>query len=172
VTSDRFLELDALPTRMALVGGGYISAEFSQLAARAGARVTVFQRGERMLPAFDPNLVGWLMEKFRELGIDVHTRAKVERIDKTADGFLVHASTDGQMQTVTADLVVHAAGRTPDLDTLDLTTGNVYAAKGRLKLNDFLQSVSNPKIFAAGDAARSGPVLHAGSKDRLRIITA
>ena len=52
---------------------------------------------------------------------------------------------------------MHAAGRAPDLDALDLATGNVVAEKGRLKLNDFLQSVSNPKIFAAGDAARSGP---------------
>ena len=158
-TSERFLELDELPARIAFVGGGYIAAEFSQLAARAGARVTVFQRGERMLPAFDPDLVGWLMEKFRELGIDVRTGSTVERIDKTAAGYLVHASTDGQAQTAAADLVVHAAGRVPDLDALDLAAGNVVVEKGRPKLNDFLQSVSNPKIYAAGDAARNGPPL-------------
>ena len=87
VTSDRFLELNALPGRIAMVGGGYIAAEFSQLAARAGAQVTVLQRAERMLPAFDPDLVGWLMEKFRELGIDVRTRSTVGRIDKTAKWF-------------------------------------------------------------------------------------
>src|SRR5216684_2197347 len=80
ITSDRFLELDALPAQMALVGGGYIAAEFSHIAARAGARVTVFQSGERMLPAFDPDLVGWLMEKFGELGIDVRTHSAVQRI--------------------------------------------------------------------------------------------
>jgi glutathione reductase (NADPH) len=130
VTSDRFLELDALPARFALVGGGYIAAEFSHLAARAGAHVTVLQRAERMLPAFDPDLVGWLMEKFGELGIDVRTRSTVQRIEKVANGFLVHASTDGQMQTVTADLVVHAAGRAPDLDTLDRPCARLLAAAG------------------------------------------
>src|SRR5258708_36321682 len=77
ITSDRFLELDALPAQMALVGGGYIAAEFSHIAAHAGARVTVFQSGERMLPAFDPDLVGWLMEKYGELGIDVRTHSTV-----------------------------------------------------------------------------------------------
>jgi glutathione reductase (NADPH) len=159
VTSDRFLELDTLPARIAFVGGGYIAAEFSHLAARAGAHVTVLQRAERMLPAFDPDLVGWLMEKFRELEIDVRTRSTVQRIDKTANGFLVHASTDGQVETVAADLVVHAAGRAPDLDTLNLTIGGVALEKGRLKLNEFLQSISNPRIYAAGDAASSGPPL-------------
>ena len=69
VTSEEFLELEGLPARIVLVGGGYIAAEFSHLAARAGVHVTVLQRAERMLPAFDPDLVGWLMEKFGELGI-------------------------------------------------------------------------------------------------------
>ena len=66
-------ELEQLPEHIAMVGGGYIAAEFSHIAARAGANVTVLQRGERMLPKFDADLVGWLMEKFREIGIEVHT---------------------------------------------------------------------------------------------------
>ncbi|MBI1774462.1 MAG: NAD(P)/FAD-dependent oxidoreductase [Proteobacteria bacterium] len=170
VTSDRFLELDALPERIALVGGGYIAAEFSHLAARAGARVTVFQRAERMLPAFDPDLVGWLMARFDELGIEVRTRSSVQRIDKTADGFLVHASTDGQTQMVAADLVIHAAGRAPDLDALDLAAAGIAAEKGRLKLNEYLQSVSNPKVYAAGDAANSGPPLTPVSSHDGKIV--
>jgi pyruvate/2-oxoglutarate dehydrogenase complex dihydrolipoamide dehydrogenase (E3) component len=100
------------------------------LISGAGAHVTVLQRAERMLPAFDPDLVGWLMEKFGELGIDVRTRSTVQRIEKVANGFLVHASTDGQMQTMTADLVVHAAGRAPDLDTLDRPCARLLAAAG------------------------------------------
>jgi glutathione reductase (NADPH) len=159
ITSEQFLELDRLPTRVVFVGGGYIAAEFSHLAARAGVHVTVLQRAEQMLPAFDPDLVGWLMEKFYELGIDVRTRATVQRIDKTADGFVVRASMNGQEQEVVADLVVHAAGREADLAALDLAAGGVATEKGRVKLNEFLQSVSNPKVYAAGDAASQGPPL-------------
>jgi glutathione reductase (NADPH) len=95
----------------------------------------------------------------------------VQRIDKTANGFLVHASTDGQVKTVAADLVVHAAGRAPDLDALDLTAADVLAEKGRLKLNEFLQSVSNPKVYAAGDAASSGPPLTPVSSHDGKIVT-
>jgi glutathione reductase (NADPH) len=60
---------------------------------------------------------------------------------------------------VATDLVVHAAGREPDLEALDLSAGRVETENGRVKLNEFLQSVSNPKVYAAGDAARRGPPL-------------
>jgi len=159
ITSEEFLELDRLPARIVLVGGGYIAAEFSHIAARAGVHVTVLQRADQMLPAFDPDLVGWLMEKFAELDIDVRTRPTVQRINRTAAGFIVHASTDNQEQEVAADLVVHAAGREPDLAALDLAAGGVETEDGRVKLNEFLQSTSNPKVYAAGDAAGSGPPL-------------
>jgi glutathione reductase (NADPH) len=170
ITSDRFLELDALPNHLILVGGGYIAAEFSHLAARAGTRVTVLQRAEHMLPAFDADLVGWLMAKFHELGIDVRTRSTVQRIEKTADGCLAHASTDGRTQTVAADLVVHAAGRIPDLEALHLDVAGVSTENGRLKLNEYLQSVSNPRVYAAGDAASSGPPLTPVSSHDAKIV--
>lgn len=158
-TSDDFLELESMPARIAFIGGGYIAAELSQLAARAGAKTTVFQRGARMLPQFDADLVGWLMESFAALGIDVRSGTAVRRIERTGDGFLVHAGADGQEQAVAADLVVHAAGRIADLDALDLAAAEVALDGGRLKLNEFLQSVSNPRVYAAGDAAGSGPPL-------------
>jgi glutathione reductase (NADPH) len=159
VTSDRFLELETLPRRIVLVGGGYIAAEFSHLAARAGAHVTVLQRGERMLEAFDADLVGWLMEKFSEIGVDVRTQANVTAVQTSADGLVVKASANGHTIAVPADLVVHAAGRVPDLAALDLAAAGVAVEEHRLVLNGFLQSVSNPRVYAAGDAAGQGPAL-------------
>lgn len=159
ITSDRFLELESLPRRIVLIGGGYIAAEFSHIAARAGAQVTVLQRGDHMLPHFDPDLVSWLMEKFTALGIDVRTQATVARIEQTPNGFLVHADGAGGKQAVAADLVVHAAGREPDLEELDLAAGHVAVSKDRLEPNEYLQSVSNPLVYAAGDAAGVGPPL-------------
>src|SRR5882762_5099870 len=90
-TSTDFLELENLPKRIVLVGGGYIAAEFSHIAARAGAKVTVLQRAERMLTRFDPELVGWLMEKFAEIGVEVRTGTAVEAVEAAASGFRVRA---------------------------------------------------------------------------------
>lgn len=159
VTSEQFLELETLPERIVLVGGGFIAAEFSHIAARAGARVTVLQRAERMLPQFDPDLVDLLMDKFRSLAIDVRVRTKVEGIKKTRDGFSVRASCGGKTASFEADLVVHAAGRAPDLQVLNLGAADVALKQGKLELNDYLQSVSNPAVYAAGDAAQKGPPL-------------
>src|SRR2546425_1114763 len=135
-THEDFLGLERLPRRMVLVGGGYIAAEFSHIAARAGAQVTILQRGERMLAHFDPDLVEWLMEKFRHVGIDVRIRTKVEGIEKTGAGFSVRTSSEGKSSTVEADLVVHAAGRAPALDALDLDAADVAVANGPLELNE------------------------------------
>jgi len=167
---DAFMELEYLPARIVMVGGGYIAAEFSQIAARAGAKVTVLQRGARILPRFDADLVGWLTEGFRALGIDVRTNNAVTGIEHTGHEFRVHAQTPEGTAVISADLVVHAAGRVPDLADLDLAAGTVDAGNGRLRLNDYLQSVSNPIVYAAGDAASHGPALTPVSRHDGKIV--
>jgi glutathione reductase (NADPH) len=111
ITSDAFMELEDLPKRIVMVGGGYIAAEFSHIAARAGTKVTVLQRAERMLTRFDPELVGWLMEKFSEIGVEVQTGMAVEAIERAGSGFRVRARATNREIAIDADLVVHAAGR-------------------------------------------------------------
>jgi glutathione reductase (NADPH) len=172
ITSDAFMELEHLPERIVMVGGGYIAAEFSHIAARAGAKVIVLQRSERMLPNFDADLVSWLMEKFRDIGVEVHMGNAVKAIERSGMEFRVHAQTQQGERAITADLVVHAAGRVPDIDGLNLPAGNVAIQDGRLQLNDYLQSVSNPIVYAAGDAAAKGPPLTPVSNHDAKIAAA
>ena len=159
ITSTEFLDLDRLPEKIVLLGGGFIAAEFAHIAARAGAQVAVLEQADRMLTPFDPDLVGRLMEKFHEAGIDARLKTRVTAIEKSGHGLSVRASSNGKDEVFITDLVVHAAGRVPDLDPLDLAAAGVASDKGRLKLNEFLQSVSNPAVYAVGDAAMSGPPL-------------
>ncbi len=159
IDNEGFMALVTLPKRIVMVGGGYIAAEFSHIAARAGAKVTILQHDERMLTGFKPELVGWLMESFKSLGIDVRTGTSVESIEKHGEGFRVQASSGGKRLGIEADLVVHAAGRKPDLGPLDLDVAGIKTEKGRLKLNGYLQSVTNRAVYAAGDAAQVGPPL-------------
>ncbi len=172
ITSTEFLELDQLPKKIVLLGGGFIAAEFADIAAQAGAQVTVLEQMDRMLTPFDPDLVGWLMEKFHEIGIDVRLQTRVTAIDKSGRGFSIRASSNGKDEVFKADLVVHAAGRVPDLEPLDLAAAGVESEKGRLKLNEFLQSVSNPAVYAVGDAAMSGPPLTPVSSHDAKVVAA
>jgi glutathione reductase (NADPH) len=160
ITHEDFLSLESLPRRVVFIGGGYIAAEFSNIAALSGARVTVLQRDERMLTGFDPDLVGWLMDSFRSMGITVATGVKVAAIERAEAGFTVRYSSQSGAASVAAELVVHAAGRKPALQALALEAGGVAVdERGRLRLNEWLQSVSNPAVYAAGDAAQRGPPL-------------
>jgi glutathione reductase (NADPH) len=103
--------------------------------------------------------VGWLMEKFSDIGVEVQTSTAVEAIERMGSGFRVRARAKSREIAIDADLVVHAAGRAPDLDALNLAAAGVAIDNGRLVLNEFLQSVSNPAVYAAGDAAAKGPPL-------------
>ena len=170
--SETFLEMEHLPERVVMVGGGYIAAEFSHIAARAGAKVIVLQRGPRMLPHFDPDVVGWLMEKGKEIGIDVRTRNIVTAIERSGSTYGVHTQTLAGPTIVEGDLVVHAAGRVPDIESLNVSAGGVVVEKGRLCLNEYLQSVSNPVVYAAGDAAAQGPPLTPVSSHDGKIVAA
>jgi len=158
-TSDKFLELDVLPPRILFVGGGYVSLEFAHVAARSGAQVQILHRGARPLEQFDPDMVDRLVHATRELGIALHLKTAVQKIEKSSAQFTVHASAGGAPRTFQADLVVHGAGRVPEIDDLDLETGEVQREKRGVTVNEFLQSVSNPAVYAAGDAATKGPPL-------------
>ena len=150
VTSTDFLELESLPERIVFIGGGYISFEFAHIATRAGARATILHRGERPLQGFDADMVAGLVDASREVGIDVRVNTAVTAVEKQGDALVV--CTDGE--AVTADLVVHGAGRVPEIDALDLEAGSVeYDPKKGVIVNEYLQSVSNPVVYAAGDAA-------------------
>jgi glutathione reductase (NADPH) len=155
-TSDKFLDLKELPPRIVFVGGGYISFEFAHVAARVGARITIMHRGARPLEQFDPDLVDRLVDRTRALGVDVQLRAQVEGIEKTSDRFIVHASSVGGKRVFEAEMVVHGAGRVPEIDDLDLPKAGILFEKHGVQVNGYLQSVSNPKVYAAGDAAATG----------------
>ncbi|PWG01961.1 dihydrolipoyl dehydrogenase family protein [Sphingosinicella humi] len=172
IDHEDFLAMDSLPARVLLVGGGYIAAEFSHVAVRAGAKVTILQRSHRLLPQFEPELVGWLMEAFERSGVDVRTGTTAIGIEKTGEAFTVHASAEDGSRMFVADLVVHAAGRRPALDRLDLPTGDIASERGRLQLNEHLQSISNPAVYAAGDAAQMGPPLTPVSSHDAKVVAA
>jgi glutathione reductase (NADPH) len=172
ITSTEFLELDDLPQRIVLLGGGFIAVEFAHIAARAGAAVTILEQMDRLLKPFDADVVAWLTEKSREIGIDVRTGTRVDAIEKDGAGYIVRADDRGTKETIAADLVVHAAGRVPDLAPLELGAAGIESEKGRLKLNDFLQSVSNPTVYAAGDAASRGPPLTPVASHDAKVVAA
>tara|TARA_R110000868_G_scaffold176325_1_gene413966 strand:- start:33972 stop:35324 length:1353 start_codon:yes stop_codon:yes gene_type:complete len=153
IDNAQFMEIEELPERILFVGGGFISFEFAHIAARAGRHVTIFDRGTRPLKAFDPDLVGRLLERSRAAGMNIHLETTLKSIEKTSGGFIVSGEQKGTNQQWMADLVVHGMGRAPAIDNLGLEGANIESNTKGVVVNEYLQSVSNPVVYAAGDAA-------------------
>tara|TARA_R110000787_G_scaffold53948_1_gene125833 strand:- start:11527 stop:12801 length:1275 start_codon:yes stop_codon:yes gene_type:complete len=139
--------------KILFVGGGFISFEFAHIAARAGSDVQIIDRGERPLKGFDPDLVDKLLERSKEAGIEVVKKTSLISIAKEGSGYSVTLDVDGNIQEYSADLIVHGAGRVPAIDDLDPDKAGVESDAHGVKVNEYLQSISNPSIYAAGDAA-------------------
>ena len=152
VTSDDFLELNVLAPSILFIGGGFISFEFAHFAARLGSinqRSVILEVGDRPLGTFDSEMVELLVEASKHEGIDVRTGIDIEVIEKHAKGFSVRTANGGSFET---DLVVHGAGRAPDLDTLELDAAGVENSKRGITVDQTLRT-SNRRIFAVGDCA-------------------
>lgn len=150
IDSTAFLDLPELPPRIVFLGGGYVSFEFAHVAARAGASVTIVDRHPTPLRGFDPDLVATLVRASEAAGIRVALGQAAVAI---ADGVPLRVTlADGE--ALDADLVVHGAGRVPELDGLDLEVGEVaFDRLHGVLVDDHLRSKTNQAVYAAGDAA-------------------
>jgi glutathione reductase (NADPH) len=153
IDSTDFLELEDLPRRLLFVGGGFVSFEFAHIAARAGARPVIIDRNIRPLKGFDPDLVDLLVARSADAGIEVRSETTITGIEPVGSGYRVSIDTPGGPAEFETDLVVHGAGRVPQLSKLDLDAANVAHDTAGVTVAGHLQSTTNPAVYAAGDSA-------------------
>lgn len=152
-TSD-FLGLRELPRRVLFIGGGCLALSLGHVARAAGCDVTILQRGERVLKQCDAEMGGWLRKAALARGINLVTGVEAGMIERHRD-YLITYGPKGCAEPFPADLVVNTSGRVPDLDPLRLPAGEVAATPRGVTVNRYMQSVSNPRVYAIGDACDS-----------------
>ena len=153
VDSTDFLNLEVLPPRILFVGGGFISFEFAHICSRAGSTPVIIDRGRRPLKGFDPDLVELLITRGIEAGIELRRSTTITAIERSQNGYAVSVERSGLPETMEFDLVVHGAGRTPELSSLDLDAAGVDWDERGVHVAAHLQSTTNPAVYAAGDSA-------------------
>jgi pyruvate/2-oxoglutarate dehydrogenase complex dihydrolipoamide dehydrogenase (E3) component len=168
--STSIMELDRVPDHLLVLGGGYIGLEFGQMFRRFGARVTVAQRGERLLSREDPDVADLLAQILREDGVEVLLNADAVRAGRGPGGAveLVVRTPEGERTLAGSHLLV-AAGRTPNTDRLGLAEAGVETdRRGFVTVNERLET-SAPGVYAAGDV-KGGPAFTHISYDDYRIL--
>ncbi|CAM3935778.1 dihydrolipoamide dehydrogenase [Pedobacter westerhofensis] len=157
LTSTTILELDQVPEHLLIVGGGYIGLEFAQMFSRFGAKVTLLEHGDRLLPKEDGDVCEVVTEFFKEDGIEVFTEVNVSKFEKTADHKIkVTAEHNGKKMHYSGSHVLLASGRKPQTENLGLeNTGIKCDEKGHVQVNDFLETAVK-NVYALGDV-KGGP---------------
>ena len=148
VSSNEIFDLDSFPERIVIVGGGYIAVEFAGIFNGLGARVTQLYRGPLFLRGFDADIRAHASQEIRKSGVDLRFETNVESITRSADGLQL-TLTDGE--TLTADTVLYATGRKPNLQGLGLENVNVdLTATGSIAVDGDFQTTESG-VFALGD---------------------
>ncbi|MDY0341576.1 MAG: NAD(P)/FAD-dependent oxidoreductase [Coriobacteriia bacterium] len=154
--SEDFMAAEGLGEHIVFIGGGYVSFEFAHIAVAAGAQVTILHRGPRVLEAFDPELAGMLVSGYRAAGVDVLTDTAVTEI-RAEDGTFTVVCDQGR--EVSAEMVVHGAGRVPAISGLGLdAAGIAYGGRG-IEVDGRMRTVGNERVYAVGDTAAAGAPL-------------
>jgi pyruvate/2-oxoglutarate dehydrogenase complex dihydrolipoamide dehydrogenase (E3) component len=152
-TNQTIFDLTEVPGRMLVVGGGPIGVEMAQAFSRLGSQVTLVQKGERLLPRDDAELVARLTSLLRAESIDIRVSADLTRIETGNQAVVTDAL--GMESVLPFDCLLLAVGRTPNVEGLALDAAGVQTENGTITVNKRLQT-SASHIYACGDVIDDG----------------
>ena len=170
-TSTTLLDLNVLPQRLIIVGGGYIGLEFASMYAEFGSKVTLLEGGNRFMPRNDQDIANSVKEVLEKKGIEIHLNARAQSIHDTNDGVTLTYSdvSDGTPYFVDGDAILIATGRKPMIEGLNLQAAGIGVdAHGAIVVNDQLRTTV-PHVWAMGDV-KGGAQFTYLSLDDFRII--
>jgi dihydrolipoamide dehydrogenase len=153
VSSDEILEIKQLPKKLAIIGGGVIGLEFASYFSLLGVSVTVIEMLPEILPGFDKDISTLLRKSMNNCHFE--TGATVDKIDDNN----VHFLKDGNKESIAADMVLVAVGRTPNVSNLGLKKNNIDHDQSGIKVNDLMQT-NVPGVYAVGDVTGKSLLAH------------
>lgn len=160
IDSTACLKLDHIPESLVVIGGGVIGVELGSVYRRFGAKVSVLELQDRILPQMDGELAELAAAQLVAEGMDLRTGAKVTRVDTTTNGAAVHAEIGGKDTVFEAEKVLVCVGRSPNLEGLGLDKAGIAVEGGFIKVDKRLET-SVPGVFAVGDCSGRLMLAHA-----------
>jgi pyruvate/2-oxoglutarate dehydrogenase complex dihydrolipoamide dehydrogenase (E3) component len=169
LTSESLWQIERAPASLVVIGGGPVAIELAQAFVRLGTTVTVLQRGERVLPRDEPELVDRLLARLRGEGVDVRVSADAQRVT-VEDGLKVVHGTEGRAPARwAAEELLVGAGRRPNVEGLGLEALGIEVTARGVRVDDRSRT-SVPSIHAVGDLAGRHLFTHSAASEGVRAI--
>lgn len=165
IGSDEALDLTAAPASMVIIGGGVIGIEFAYLYASLGAKVTVIELMDRILPMVDKEITVEVTKMLRNMGIKILTEAKVTKIE----GNKVHYELSGASASASGEKILMSVGRAPNTEGLNLEALGVEMNRRAIKVGADMQT-SIPGIYAIGDVNGVSMLAHTASMEGIVAV--
>ena len=162
MTSKEILDIEEVPKRLCVIGGGVIGLEFASIFRSFGSDVSVLEYCKDILPRFDTDLAKRLKQSLGKRGIDINTQAQVTGISENAGEYTVSFTRKGKEESVVADKVLMAVGRRANLDSLNLSDVGIECSRRGVAVNEVMQT-NVPHIYAIGDINGSMMLAHAAT---------
>jgi len=171
LTSDTILKLDRLPKSTAIIGGGYIAAEYGHFLAAMGSKVTIIGRNPQFIPEEEPEISA-LAKRELQKHLTILTNHEARAVENGAGGKKKVVAVDrenGKENEIVADEILIASGRGPNTDILHPEKGGIKTdEKGWIIVNEYLET-SQPNIWALGDADGKYPFKHVANYEALIV---
>ena len=150
-TSESIMELETLPKRLVIVGGGYIGLEFASIYANFGSQVTVLEGLDTFVPREDRDAAEEMRKVLEGSGIAIHLGAKVAAIEQQNGHAVVSCTMNGKAESFEAEAVLLAIGRRPNTKSLNCAAAGVeLTPRGAVKTDEYLRTTA-PDVWAMGD---------------------
>ena len=167
-TSDTIMRIDALPERLAIIGGGFVAAEFAHVFGSFGTAVTILNRSDALLRGEDEEVSARFTALARERW-DVRLDTTAEKVEEYDGGIRLHLDTDGAAETLDVDMVLVATGRRSNSDGLALDLAGVEVDEDGLVVVDEHQRTTAEGVWALGDVSNRFQLKHV-SNDEARVV--
>ena len=159
------LSLTEVPEHLLVVGGGVIGLEMGSVWSRLGAKVTVVEMLPQIIPTADAQVAQTLQRSLKKQGIDILTKTKLEKMEKTASGLVATVSNDKGSETISCDKILVATGRKAQTAGLGLENVGLEANKqGQLDIDENFQT-KVAGIYAIGDLVPGPMLAHKASEE-------
>ena len=170
MTNMEILTIASIPKSLIVIGSGAVGVEFASVFKSFGAEVTILEALPRIVNAEDEDVSKELLRQYKKRGIDVHVSAKVDKIEKTAEGAQVHfTKSDGKGEVKSAEKVLVAVGRAPRTTDIGLEKTNIKPDRGFIMTNEWMET-TEPGVYAVGDIVGGLPQLaHVGAMSGLVV---